>query len=81
MRSVFHILLVLSLASTATVWGAGGITGRVASSTTGEPLRDARVFVLGHSQSLGMTDLDGRYFIEGVPAGTHALRIFRSGYD
>lgn len=58
--------------------GSGGVSGAVTLSDGGDPA--------GTWVSVAGTDLDaivgsdGRYAISGVPAGSHALVAFRSGY-
>jgi outer membrane receptor protein involved in Fe transport len=57
----------------------GGITGKVVDSGTGEPLVGAEVYVRG-TQLGSLTDLDGAFEIEGVPAGPQGLRVLYLGY-
>lgn len=57
----------------------GAIAGRVTDASTLEPLVGAQVFIQG--TNLGeLTDQEGRYRIEGVPAGTHELTVRLIGY-
>lgn len=59
---------------------AGGrIQGKVTDSETGEPLVGAEVYLDG-TQLGSLTDLDGNYHIEGIPAGTQAIRVNYLGY-
>lgn len=59
----------------------GTISGRVVNAATGDPLRDARIFVQNQPGVFGVTDLEGRYILEGLPVGTHTLRVFKVGFD
>ena len=55
------------------------VAGRVVDMVTGEPLRDANVILEG--TTLGdAADSDGRFVIEGIPAGDHTLHVTMVGY-
>jgi len=57
----------------------GTVTGRVVDATTGASIAAVQV----HISSLrmgGLTQQDGRYVIQNVPAGTHTLSVDRIGY-
>ncbi len=57
----------------------GAVSGRVTDASTLEPLTGAQVFIQG--TNLGaLTDQDGRYRIEGVPAGTYEVTVRLIGY-
>ncbi len=59
---------------------ASRIQGRVLDSKTGEPLPGATVMLVG--TSLGSaSDLNGRYSIVSVPAGSYTIRVTYVGYD
>ena len=56
------------------------VAGRVVDVVTGEPLRDANVILEG--TTLGdAADSDGRFVIEGIPAGDHTIHISMVGYS
>lgn len=57
----------------------GTITGRVVVSVTQQPLEAAQVQVVG-TQIGGLTAATGRFILQGVPAGTHQVRVTRLGY-
>ena len=57
----------------------GRITGRIADGTTGAGVVSARVSIAG-TRLAGLTDLDGRYLVLNVPAGTWDLSIQLIGY-
>ena len=58
---------------------SGRITGRVASENSGEGLSSAQVSVAG-TRFGAMTDLDGRYLLLGVPAGTYDVQVQLIGF-
>lgn len=59
--------------------GSGSVKGRVVDNETGNPLFGANVLV--QNTTIGAsTDLDGRFNIRGVPAGTQTLRVSYIGY-
>ena len=58
----------------------GRITGRVVDAQTGAGLTSVGVQVVGTTVG-GMTGLDGRFTINGVPAGTVSLTVRRIGYQ
>ena len=56
------------------------IAGRVTDQTTGAPIPDARVLIVG--TTLGaMTAADGRYAVHNVPAGTIEVRVLHVGFQ
>lgn len=67
------ILLGL-LPATAVAQDAGRIMGRVVSEETGAPISGASVMVDGTSAG-ALTNLDGRYLIQSVPAGVHDVVV------
>ena len=76
------LLAVIPFAATASAQepATGQITGVVSDSTTGQPLGSVSVSVVG--TRLGdLTDAQGRYTIDRVPAGTHTLETRRIGYS
>ncbi|MGH7696264.1 MAG: TonB-dependent receptor plug domain-containing protein, partial [Gemmatimonadaceae bacterium] len=55
------------------------VTGRVTARESGEALTDVRVIVLGTSV-FTVTNVEGRYTLRGVPAGSHTIRTIRVGF-
>src|SRR5690242_6715284 len=55
------------------------VTGRVTAQDTGEPLSDVSVVVSGTSL-ITVTNADGRYTLQKVPAGAQLVRVMRVGY-
>jgi TonB-dependent receptor len=62
------------------LWGAtGSIEGRVTDASTGEPLFGANV-ILGGTSLGAAADIDGKYIIPVVPAGSYTLTVSYIGY-
>ena len=73
---VFVSLLMMQFAFGAV---SGSIVGRVLDKETGDPLPGANVTIRGTTIG-GSTDLDGRYSLRNVPAGTQSMRVTYVGY-
>lgn len=58
----------------------GKLAGRVMDADTGEPLPGASVVIEGTQQGT-ITDLDGNYFIIGVPVGSYDVRASFVGFQ
>ena len=71
--------LFLAVAPEAAAQGAGRVTGRVVDQQTGRGLAGAQVAVQG-TQLRATAGVDGRYTLQGVPAGTRALTASLLGY-
>lgn len=72
-------LLTLAVPIVATAQ-TGTVSGRVTDRTTGAPIMDAQVIVVG-TQRGSRTDESGQYRIANVPAGTARIRALRLGYE
>ena len=59
--------------------GTGSITGKVVDAESGEALPGATVLLKGTSLGAA-TDLNGKYTIQGVPAGAYTIRVTYVGY-
>ena len=57
----------------------GTVSGRVLDSQTGAPLAAVQVFIDALDFG-GLTQQNGRYLLQNVPAGTHTLAVARIGY-
>ena len=71
------------LAFGATELGAQGTTGKIQGTVidpTGQPVANAQVFVLGTAFA-ALTNDEGFYFFNSVPAGTYDLRAQFIGYQ
>jgi Carboxypeptidase regulatory-like domain len=63
--------------------GTAVIRGRVVAASTGDPLRNARVAILGTANTVVrpvLTDGDGRFALTRVPAGAHQITAIKTGY-
>ncbi len=60
--------------------GTGTVAGRVTDATTGHPLAQATVTVIGTTLG-GTTRIDGTYRIGSVVAGTYRVTVRRLGYS
>lgn len=79
-RGLLIALLLALFAAPAAAQSTGKIEGRVTDAQTGQPLVSVRVVVVG--TSLGnITNQDGYYFINNVPAGLHDVRAEFIGYQ
>jgi len=76
---VAALLIGTALGSPLRAQGTGSVSGRVVDSTTQQPVANAQVQVVG-TQIGGLTRLDGRYFLQGVPTGAQKIRITRIGF-
>ena len=81
-RTLVAALLSLIGASVAAQPGAaqaGTVTGVVTSAQNGQPLPAAQVYI--EALDLGvLTQANGRYVLQNVPAGVHQLAVQRIGY-
>jgi TonB-linked SusC/RagA family outer membrane protein len=55
------------------------VTGRITSAEGDQPVSDARIYVLGTS-IYTVSNVDGRYTVRNVPAGTAEIRVIRVGF-
>jgi outer membrane receptor for ferrienterochelin and colicin len=74
------LVLGLSLSPANLAFGQGTIEGEVSNAETGEPLPGVNVVIeeLGRGSA---ADSEGRYVIEGVPAGTHEITARFVGFQ
>jgi TonB-linked SusC/RagA family outer membrane protein len=72
------VVLALCAVADATAQ-TGSVRGRVTNAQNGEPIRDARVGVLGTNIQVA-TNLDGNYVIGRAPAGERAIRVTVIGF-
>lgn len=77
-------LLLLALLAVPTAWAQNAsISGTVTDASDGLPLAGATVEALvGNSSRAGIvTDIDGRYALTGLAAGTYTVRVRYLGYN
>ena len=81
MHRFFRLFAVLALASPIVASAQSGtVTGRVTDRTTGAPIQDAQVIIVGTSRGT-RTDDAGQYRLVNVPLGTQTVRALRLGYE
>ncbi len=73
------LLLAMAPAAMAAESPGGVIHGKVVDQATGEPLRKVLVILRG-SELQTVTDDEGLYRLEGVPAGNYTLYVSTIGY-
>lgn len=75
LSTVFMVALFVPMAFAQN----GSITGTVTNAETGEVIPSANVFLVQISRG-AVTDIEGEYEIDNVPAGTYTLRVSFVGY-
>ena len=76
------VALALAAAPVPRAMAQGGsvLRGTVVDSATQRGIASAQVFVQGTTRGAQTNEL-GSYVVRGVPAGTHAVRVSRLGYE
>src|SRR5690606_33629402 len=74
------LTLTLALAAPTAAQQTGSVTGLVTSSESLRPISGAQV-VLGDLEVGGLTNAQGRYLIQNVPAGEHEITVQIIGFD
>jgi len=57
----------------------GVVTGDIVAATTGQPINGAQVTIEGTNLG-GLTNVNGRFLITRVPAGTYTVTVINVGY-
>ena len=80
---VGRTLLAVAVKSAATVGSVaaqtGAVTGSVTTATDGRALSSAQVFIEALDLG-GLTNVQGRFLIQNVPVGEHAITVERIGF-
>lgn len=79
-RCVTTVLVLLVMPVAALAQNTGKLSGVITDASTGDPLPGANV-VLGGTLLGSASDLDGNYFIIGVPVGTYDVTASFVGYQ
>lgn len=79
-KLMFIVAVVCSTAFLYAAGNSGQIKGRILDASTGEPLIGANVMLKGSVYG-SATDLDGSYYISGVPVGQYSLVVRYVGYE
>lgn len=77
--TIFFAALIVTIPVTALSQTTSTISGRVTDAATGGPLPGANVLLKGTSLGAS-TNLDGKYAISDVPAGSYVLEVSYIGY-
>ena len=72
--------LALLFSSLAAQAQSAAVHGRVVDFQTGEPIAKAAVSVAGQPKTVATTNADGRFTLDGLPAGPIELRVTTVGY-
>ncbi len=72
-------LCLLGAAGAAAQQATGTVIGQVTDGSTSRPVASAQVFVAG-TQRGALTNAEGRYVINAVPAGSQTVRVTVLGY-
>ena len=75
------LTIYLSLLASSLLAQIGAVKGRVLSKETGEPIEDASVFLIGTTRLSAMTEKDGSFRFERVPAGRFDIIALRIGFQ
>jgi TonB-dependent SusC/RagA subfamily outer membrane receptor len=70
----------LGFAATTAAAQTGAVAGSIIEASTGRPLQQVRVQIVGNEASLTVTDANGRFLIRSLPAGQATLRAVQIGY-
>jgi TonB dependent receptor/Carboxypeptidase regulatory-like domain/TonB-dependent Receptor Plug Domain len=79
LRSVLLLILGFTAVGRLSAQETGRIVGRVVDAEQGAPVAGAQVEVVGAAVR-GVSALDGRYTLAGVPAGTVAVQVRMIGF-
>ena len=74
------VLILFAAPALALAQNTGKLSGQVIDASSGEPLPGAAV-VVEDTQLGAATDIDGNYFIIGVPVGTYSVRASFVGFS
>ena len=77
---VVTLALLLAAPLSLLAQDTGGISGRVYNEVTGDALQGATVRVVG-TNAVDRTDIEGRFYLSGIPAGSRQLSVYYVGLD
>ena len=72
--------LALVLAATTAAAQTGAVAGSVAEASTGRPVQQVRVQIVGNESAATVTDANGRFLVRNLPPGQVTLRVVQIGY-
>ena len=73
-------VLAFALTGATAAAQTGAVAGSITEATTGRPLPQVRVQIVGNEAALTVTDANGRFLIRNLPAGQVTLRAVQIGY-
>ena len=79
-RKIFQVVAFAAIMISAAFAQYGTISGTVVDRETGETLIGANVIVIGTSLGAA-TNLDGKFNIVNIPAGSYAVKVTYVGYQ
>src|SRR6185436_13497063 len=79
-RRAAGLATVLLLAATGAGAQTGAVAGSIAEASTGRPLQQVRVQIVGNEAALTVTDANGRFLIRNLVPGQVTLRAVQIGY-
>jgi len=88
MMTALGLVVALSLSQAAPPLAAGRIAGRVMAEGTNTPIAGARIMLMPSGRPAGpmgmpplaVTDVNGRFVIEGVAAGEYHVNVQKAGF-
>jgi outer membrane receptor protein involved in Fe transport len=78
-RSLYICFLILTVNLILFAGNTGKIVGKVTDAVSGEAMLGVNVIVVG-TQRGGVTDIDGKYSIIGIPIGRYTVKASQIGY-
>lgn len=78
-KLAFAVIFTALTASTAVAQSTGKVQGRVVDAETGEPIASAQISIDGTGIG-NLSNADGYYFLNEVPAGLHDISAQSIGY-
>jgi outer membrane receptor protein involved in Fe transport len=78
-RSAFLLIGVLFCLNNIIAQPAGKISGNVKDAGKLSPLEKVNIIIIGTTRG-SVTNMDGNYIIEGIPAGSYSMQASMTGY-
>ena len=78
-RSLYICFLILTVNLILFAGNTGKIVGRITDAVSGEPMIGVNVLIVGTPRG-GVTDIDGKYSIIGIPIGRYTVQARQIGY-
>lgn len=75
------ILLLAAITSSASAQTTQTISGKVFDEASRAPLTGAVIVLVGAASTGTVTDIDGNFFLAGVPIGRQSVKVSYTGYE